>query len=276
MNFPTTSSRRLTVPVFYSKFDDPIDVINIDVISLSTLRHTSPTNTHQPAEVIHPNPRQQATINDGRVTLQPVQGRQISFATGTTRPPITPGAMWNSILGNKGLLFVTYCRRDVLAEIESSEADPKAFMRKVSNEKSLETTAKVFTKLDNDLGPTGQTFTIVGNACPVTRITTTTEVPPRKPTTLEKDAPKPIVTLVYLRKPRKSKTNVPLSKRRPNCSLLQESSSNTPPSTPYVPPSRTDLDILFQPLFDELRNPPPSIDPPAPEVIAPMIAVVEA
>ncbi|GJU46821.1 hypothetical protein Tco_1204087 [Tanacetum coccineum] len=27
------------------------------------------------------NPRQQATINDGRVTLQPVQGRHISFAT---------------------------------------------------------------------------------------------------------------------------------------------------------------------------------------------------
>ncbi|GJT11772.1 hypothetical protein Tco_0858814 [Tanacetum coccineum] len=28
------------------------------------------------------NPRKQATINDGRVTLQPVQGRQISFASG--------------------------------------------------------------------------------------------------------------------------------------------------------------------------------------------------
>nr|GEX30692.1 hypothetical protein [Tanacetum cinerariifolium] len=28
------------------------------------------------------NPRQQATINDGRITLQPVQGRQISFALG--------------------------------------------------------------------------------------------------------------------------------------------------------------------------------------------------
>ncbi|GKD58698.1 hypothetical protein Tco_1296207, partial [Tanacetum coccineum] len=37
------------------------------------------------------NPRQQATINDGRVTLQLVQGRQISFATGTTRT-YTPGA----------------------------------------------------------------------------------------------------------------------------------------------------------------------------------------
>ncbi|GJY19150.1 integrase, catalytic region, zinc finger, CCHC-type containing protein [Tanacetum coccineum] len=31
------------------------------------------------------NPRQQATINDERVTLQPVHGRQISFATGTTK-----------------------------------------------------------------------------------------------------------------------------------------------------------------------------------------------
>nr|GEY97685.1 hypothetical protein [Tanacetum cinerariifolium] len=31
------------------------------------------------------NPRQQATINDGRVTLQPVHGRQVSFATSTTR-----------------------------------------------------------------------------------------------------------------------------------------------------------------------------------------------
>ncbi|GJV10497.1 hypothetical protein Tco_1352038 [Tanacetum coccineum] len=37
------------------------------------------------------NPGQQATINDGRVTLQPVQGRQISFATGTSRT-YTPGA----------------------------------------------------------------------------------------------------------------------------------------------------------------------------------------
>ncbi|GJT57087.1 retrovirus-related pol polyprotein from transposon TNT 1-94 [Tanacetum coccineum] len=37
------------------------------------------------------NPRQQATINDGRATLQLVQRRQISFATGTTRT-YTPGA----------------------------------------------------------------------------------------------------------------------------------------------------------------------------------------
>nr|GEV26459.1 putative retrotransposon protein [Tanacetum cinerariifolium] len=39
-------------------------------------------------------------------------------------------------------------------------------------------------------------------------------------------------------------------------------------STPYVPPSRNDWDLLFQPMFDELLNPPPSVDPQAPEVIA--------
>ncbi|GJR90801.1 retrovirus-related pol polyprotein from transposon TNT 1-94 [Tanacetum coccineum] len=38
---------------------------------------------------------------------------------------------------------------------------------------------------------------------------------------------------------------------------------NPPPSTPFVPPLRTDWDMLFQPLFDELLNPPPSVDHPA-------------
>ncbi|GJR97861.1 retrovirus-related pol polyprotein from transposon TNT 1-94 [Tanacetum coccineum] len=37
-------------------------------------------------------------------------------------------------------------------------------------------------------------------------------------------------------------------------------------STPFVPPSRTDWDMLFQPLFDEFLNPSPSVDHPAPEV----------
>nr|GFA73757.1 retrovirus-related Pol polyprotein from transposon TNT 1-94 [Tanacetum cinerariifolium] len=48
--------------------------------------------------------------------------------------------------------------------------------------------------------------------------------------------------------------------------LVQKSSS----STPYVPPSRNDWDLLFQSMFDELLNPPPSVDPQAPEVIAPI------
>ncbi|GKF57625.1 hypothetical protein Tco_0171162, partial [Tanacetum coccineum] len=35
---------------------------------------------------------------------------------------------------------------------------------------------------------------------------------------------------------------------------------NPPPPTPFVPHLRTDWDMLFQPLFDELLNPSPSVD----------------
>nr|GEX22085.1 hypothetical protein [Tanacetum cinerariifolium] len=45
-------------------------------------------------------------------------------------------------------------------------------------------------------------------------------------------------------------------------------------STSYVPPSRNDWDLLFQPLFDELLTPPPSVDPPTPEVIVPIADVI--
>nr|GEU37402.1 retrovirus-related Pol polyprotein from transposon TNT 1-94 [Tanacetum cinerariifolium] len=46
--------------------------------------------------------------------------------------------------------------------------------------------------------------------------------------------------------------------------LVQKPSS----STPYVPPTRNDWDLLFQLMFDELLNPPPGVDLQAPKVIA--------
>nr|GFB25942.1 hypothetical protein [Tanacetum cinerariifolium] len=50
-------------------------------------------------------------------------------------------------------------------------------------------------------------------------------------------------------------------------------------STSYVPPLRNDWDLLFQPLFDKLLTPPPSVDPQALEVItlnADVIPLVQA
>ncbi|GJU67352.1 retrovirus-related pol polyprotein from transposon TNT 1-94 [Tanacetum coccineum] len=52
------------------------------------------------------------------------------------------------------------------------------------------------------------------NACPLTRITTTTKVPHRIPSALDNETPKPVVTLVYSWKPRKSKTNGSVSKSK--------------------------------------------------------------
>ncbi|GJW22471.1 retrovirus-related pol polyprotein from transposon TNT 1-94 [Tanacetum coccineum] len=45
---------------------------------------------------------------------------------------------------------------------------------------------------------------------------------------------------------------------------------NPPSSTPFVPPSRSDWDLLFQPMFDESLNPLTNVDLQAPEVIAPI------
>ncbi|GJV75923.1 hypothetical protein Tco_1507507 [Tanacetum coccineum] len=88
------------------------------------------------------------------------------------------------------------------------------FVKKSSKRKVWKPTGKVFTYIGYIWRPTGRTFTIVGNACPLTRITTTAKVPLKKPTALESDTPKPVVTLVYSKKPRKPKTNVPVSKSK--------------------------------------------------------------
>nr|GEU49687.1 hypothetical protein [Tanacetum cinerariifolium] len=280
-------------------------------------------------------------------------------------------------------------------------------VKKNSKRKVWKPTGKVFTNIGYTWRPTGQTFTIVGNAFPLTRITTTTEVPSRKSIVVDTDTPKPVVTLVYSRKPKISKSTDPVSKskivktvgishetfvarslqkngivERRNRTLIESartmliytkaslflwaeavatacytqnlsivrlrhgkspydllhdklhdlsfflefgalcyptndsenlgqlqpkanidfdeltamasehSSSgpalyvmtpvtiisvlvpNPPPSTSFVPPSRTNWDILFQQLFDELLTPPPSVDHPTPEVTAPIAKVV--
>ncbi|GJU32459.1 hypothetical protein Tco_1176048 [Tanacetum coccineum] len=80
-NFPQIDSS-LAVPMF-KHGDDPINAINKMMSFLSiviTSRFPSTNNQLRNSS----NPRQQATIHDGRVTVQLVQGRQNSFASGTS------------------------------------------------------------------------------------------------------------------------------------------------------------------------------------------------
>ncbi|GJS96265.1 retrovirus-related pol polyprotein from transposon TNT 1-94 [Tanacetum coccineum] len=75
------------IVLVFQKGDDPIDAIN-HMMSFLTVVVTSryPTTNNQLRN--SSNPRQ---INNGRVTLQPIQGRQTSLAAGTSRT-YTPGA----------------------------------------------------------------------------------------------------------------------------------------------------------------------------------------
>ncbi|GKA86053.1 hypothetical protein Tco_0807764 [Tanacetum coccineum] len=80
--FPQIDSG-LAVLVF-KQVDDPIDAINkmMSFLSCVVTSHFPSTNNQLRNSS---NPRQQATIHDGRVTVQPVQGRQSSFAASTSR-----------------------------------------------------------------------------------------------------------------------------------------------------------------------------------------------
>nr|GFC63524.1 hypothetical protein [Tanacetum cinerariifolium] len=63
----------------------PIDAINhmmSFLTSVVTYRYPATNNQLQTSS----HPRQQATINDGRVTIQPIQGRQNHMLVGSSRP----------------------------------------------------------------------------------------------------------------------------------------------------------------------------------------------
>ncbi|GJZ94141.1 hypothetical protein Tco_0666344 [Tanacetum coccineum] len=69
----------LAVPLF-KQGDDPVDAINKMMSFLSTVVTSHfPSINNQLRNSF--NPRQQATIHDGRVTVQPLQERQNSYAT---------------------------------------------------------------------------------------------------------------------------------------------------------------------------------------------------
>nr|GEZ92369.1 hypothetical protein [Tanacetum cinerariifolium] len=71
----------LVVPVF-QKGDDPIDAINHMMSFLTavvTSRYPATSNQLRTSS----NPRQQAIINNGRVTIQPIKGRQNFVSTGS-------------------------------------------------------------------------------------------------------------------------------------------------------------------------------------------------
>ncbi|GJR50474.1 hypothetical protein Tco_1400995 [Tanacetum coccineum] len=67
----------------FKQGDDPIDAINKIMSFLSTIvtsRFPSTNNQLRNSS----NPRQQATVHDGRLIIQPFQGRQNSFAADTS------------------------------------------------------------------------------------------------------------------------------------------------------------------------------------------------
>ncbi|GKD64826.1 hypothetical protein Tco_1306934 [Tanacetum coccineum] len=94
------------IVLVFQKGDDPIDAIN-HIMYFLTVVVTSryPTTNNQLRN--SSNPRQQDTINNERVTLQPIQGRQMSLAAGTTRT-YTPGASGSNSGKQRTVIYYSY------------------------------------------------------------------------------------------------------------------------------------------------------------------------
>ncbi|GJW74882.1 hypothetical protein Tco_0134252 [Tanacetum coccineum] len=92
----------LAVPVF-KQGDDPIDAINKMMSFLSTVvtSHFPSTNNQLRNSS---NPRKQTTIHDGRVTVQPLQGRPNSYAAGTSRTRANTSGTGGNYAGNGKVL----------------------------------------------------------------------------------------------------------------------------------------------------------------------------
>nr|GFB25284.1 hypothetical protein [Tanacetum cinerariifolium] len=102
-----------------------------------------------------------------------------------------------------GCLFSDNHDKCVIEYINSMNASRKSkSVKKPVYMQVWKTTGKVFKTIGYIWKPTGRTFTLVGNVCPLTRIATATIVPPREPIPIVQSTDKPVVTLVYTRKPR--------------------------------------------------------------------------
>nr|GEY74343.1 hypothetical protein [Tanacetum cinerariifolium] len=188
---------------------------------VTTFRNTN-SKTASSSNLVSNNPALSST------RVKPSTSASGSQPSGNTkkdkiqRPPSRTVIVQHSMFNANSELICVKCNGCMLSENHDfcvfnviNEVNARSKSKSVKNtskRKVCKSTGKVFTKTGYTWRPTGRTVIIVGNACPLTRITRTAEVSLGKPTALEMDTPKPVVTLVYSRIPKKSKTSVLISK----------------------------------------------------------------
>ncbi|GJX22372.1 hypothetical protein Tco_0226817 [Tanacetum coccineum] len=102
----------------------PLEQFQVNTKFLNTLPDEGANVVHHPVSSCvnlartSSNPRQQATIYDGKVTVQPVLGRQTTYAAGTTRKYTL--VQVEATRGKKDLLFVTMQREGHIQAIALS------------------------------------------------------------------------------------------------------------------------------------------------------------
>ncbi|GJR72726.1 integrase, catalytic region, zinc finger, CCHC-type containing protein [Tanacetum coccineum] len=125
-------------------------------------------------------------------------------------------------------------------------------IKKSKKKEAWKPIGKVFTKIGYSWIPTGRTFTLVRNVCPLTRITATNKVPLREPIPLEVTAQAYVVTKVYTRRPKIPKTNGSNSKPKIAKSVISnkmEPDTSWGSNTSVAPSSSSCVDLRKNYIF---------------------------
>nr|GEV40224.1 hypothetical protein [Tanacetum cinerariifolium] len=221
----------LAVPVF-KQGDGPIDAINKMMSFLSTVvtsRFPSSNNQLRNSS----NPRQQATIHDGRVTIQPLQRRQTSFTAGMSGTRANISRMRGNNLAMAILManlstYGSYVLFEILVNVFSYNKN--CLMNKLSG-------YKLYTIILTNLLLRLSKLRLLGNF-------------PREPIHLKVVTHESVVTKVYTRRPKVTKINGSNSKPKITKSMI---SNKTKPDTSrgsntLVAPSSSSVDFRLSKL----------------------------
>nr|GEY30972.1 integrase, catalytic region, zinc finger, CCHC-type, peptidase aspartic, catalytic [Tanacetum cinerariifolium] len=136
-------------------------------------------------------------VVDDAITSHPIDLELLKVDVAQLAPKL-----WNNRIAHDDYLKHTQEETATLREIvkQGRSLNPlNTFLdyvfKKTLKGKVKKPTGNVFTNIRYIWRPTGQTFTIVGNVCLLTGITTPAEVPFRKPIAIQSNTPKPVVTL---------------------------------------------------------------------------------
>ncbi|GJZ70704.1 copia protein [Tanacetum coccineum] len=137
-----------------------------------------------------------------------------------------------------------FCFIEFISDMNASSKSKS--IKKAKKKEEWKPTGKVFTKIVYNWRPTEKTFTLDGNTCPLTKITTTNKVPLKEPIPLKVVAQEYVVTKVYTRRPKVPKTNGSNSKPKIAKSVI---SNKTKPGTSWgsntlvAPSSSSSVDL---------------------------------
>ncbi|GJU57666.1 retrovirus-related pol polyprotein from transposon TNT 1-94 [Tanacetum coccineum] len=143
----------------------------------------------------------------------------------------------------------------LIDQVNSMNVHVKSVSKKNKKRKEWKPIGKVFNSTRYKWKPTRKTFTLVGNACPLTRITATKKMPLRVLIPLEVVAPKQVVTRVYTRRPKVPKS-VQNSKPKVAKSITanrMEPNTSRGSDTLVAPSSFSLIDYRFSNMFCDLE-----------------------